>query len=1088
MPKAEATKTRIEKVESELRSVSTCTAATVEELQSLLCGEAPQSEKENRRVNRARTPNARVAGRSRPGTAASTRAEDVASCTTPRQRYVLATQVVNVALKSLSDALKTPAVPRSSHQVAQPKQTTNTHNHQKASQTHAKTSPLSHPPLKERPLGQVTNPLANTKSSSRPSSCSPSTASDPGLVATAECARVAFAYLSTAEAIKFAGGDAADLTLENGRLALVGKLVTHGLDSLAVKEMRLLKKRLEKSLRRSQKTEDARSVSDQVPPQSTSVVEKESLASLLDYGNVERSSTAIPVIASLQIYVLRVIARSKRPRLVEEAWSYLKMSHPSNPADLISHLAKETQYRSKASRQLESLAQAVLNLCPSISSSADLEQGQPSPDIVLCLQHLAFGIRQRWWLLAQHQGDESKELVEPFSKCLVAFARRSTLPSLKKYKLAESLFSNLLGASSNTDFTQREANATSVVKNSTLASLARAADLSDEALRWLGANSSSVMEEPPIAIAIQSVRIAAVRIDTCLKKKHISKEDMAVETALEKLSGNVNGTIKDLEILFMEVHALRRVATRLLISISSTADIGSPSAISQQCVRIVEASVRFSRRFVESQAPDNSTPKHTAALHAHLAMAAKLMRSLTDSVTACCRVPITSLDTWAKLDALLQDCVSLVSHIESHSAETEDAQSTSYSTDQSPFVKFSNLYWTLRRPLKKLDPNSLYHVKAMQRSTALLELRTETEQDAGQLGYKLEQLGETLANLGQFQTSRAAWRQCITIMLNDSVVSGIIEASSNVHLSQIFEQAQSSSSLASLLRSYVRSFAIHGLNQAAELAFFDDCSCVAGVRGALLEYQLAIYHQILSKNRTWDSSLDASIQALVERLAEVYAHDRFPLRRQRLHLLLLQLSQRNPDTISITYIRECFHLESSVNIDETDDRNLSRFSAHTKAMLTLTGLLQQGDPAIQDMQACCDIWQSIVNSAKTWADLDNRIDDIDHWLETIQAAVDLLCAKGEVYQALPILHLSIQVLELQQSSDPSRLVMALCATGSLFLRSGYVGRAGTAFAKAEHLLPNASVSVEARLRWHIGYAEYLLKVGDTAKWYDIYAT
>ena len=87
-----------------------------------------------------------------------------------------------------------------------------------------------------------------------------------------------------------------------------------------------------------------------------------------------------------------------------------------------------------------------------------------------------------------------------------------------------------------------------------------------------------------------------------------------------------------------------------------------------------------------------------------------------------------------------------------------------------------------------------------------------------------------------------------------------------------------------------------------------------------------------------------------------------------------------------------------------------------------------------------------------------------------------------------MMHLSVQVLELQQPSDPSRLTMALSATGLLYLRVGYFARAGLAFEKAEHLLPNASTSVEARLRWHIGYAEYLLKIGNTAKWYDITAS
>ena len=70
-----------------------------------------------------------------------------------------------------------------------------------------------------------------------------------GLVNTAECARVAFAYLGTPEAAKVAGKDSPELQLENGMLALVGKLVAHGLDNLAAKEMRTLKRRLSRARR-----------------------------------------------------------------------------------------------------------------------------------------------------------------------------------------------------------------------------------------------------------------------------------------------------------------------------------------------------------------------------------------------------------------------------------------------------------------------------------------------------------------------------------------------------------------------------------------------------------------------------------------------------------------------------------------------------------------------------------------------------------------------------------------------------------------------------------------------------------------------
>lgn len=1081
MSKAAASKTRIENVETELKSTSTCTAATVAELQSLLYGDVAQTQKENVRGRNVKVTGARAAARSRPGTAASGRAEDVPANITPRQRYVVATQAVNTALKSLSEALKTPLVSRSTQPVAQSKIPANTQRAQKPGRAHSKSVSASQQPLKERPVSQVTNSTATakTKSLRRSSSYSSFTTPDPGLVATAECARIAFAYLGSPEAVKSAGNNAPELTLEHGRLALIGKLVTHGLDNLAVKEMRLLKKRLERIILRDGKNEDVERPASQQAP----AAEKESLASLLDYGDVEHSHPVVPIITNLQIYVLRVITRVKRPRLVEEAWKYLKMSYPSSPANLISHMAKEEQHRVKAARQLESLAQAILHLCPSISSSADAEQLHPSPDIVLCLQHLAFGVRQRWWSLARHQGDKSKELIEPFGKCLVAFTRRSTLPALKKYKLAESLYSNLLGTAENTDFTKRDEDHTARARNSTLASLARAAELPDEALQWLGTSSSEAgAEESPVASAIRSVRVAAMRLEACLKNKPSVHQDSAVEAALEAFSGNLNGGAKDLETLFMEAHTLRRVATKMILVKSSTESTDEASAVQQQCLRIIAASIRFSRRFIGCRPPDESSQSRKATFDTHLVMATKLIRSMVDSVSACCRLPPTP-NTWKEVDVLIQDTVRFVSQVEENAGDNEAVESILQITSQSPFVKFSNLYWSFRRPLQKAEDSSRLVLKTMQRSTGLLESREKEEKDAGQLGHKMEQLGEMLASLDQVQESRDVFRQCIVLLLDEAFVSTIAEITSHQRLSHAFGNTQTLDDLGRLLKTYIRSFAKHGLSDTTEVAFFDNDELTVSVRGALLEFQLETYLQILSKNRTWNASLNSSVRTLVECLSSIYEPTLFPIRRQRLHLLLLQLSHGYPDIASDVYVRENFEANTSVDITQSEDKELVRYADHMKAILSLKTLLQKNELETQKIQECFGTWQSIIDAVTSWTDITGRIDDAEYWLEAMQATIDLLCAKGEEYQALPVMHMVVRALELQKSSDPSRLVLASCALGLQFLRLGYSGKAGLAFAKAEALLSSEYASTEAKLRWHLGYAEYLLEIGNVAKWY-----
>jgi separase len=110
------------------------------------------------------------------------------------------------------------------------------------------------------------------------------------------------------------------------------------------------------------------------------------------------------------------------------------------------------------------------------------------------------------------------------------------------------------------------------------------------------------------------------------------------------------------------------------------------------------------------------------------------------------------------------------------------------------------------------------------------------------------------------------------------------------------------------------------------------------------------------------------------------------------------------------------------------------------------------------------------------------VDDPESWIQELQALADYLAAKGEEYVCLPALHLLVTVLEFEKSSDPSRLVTARCTFGHQLLQLGYTGKAGLSFAKAEHLLKNEATSTEAKLRWHISYAEYLLRIGHITKW------
>jgi separase len=1071
--KDEPTRRRINNVKADLRSTSTCSAATVATLQDLLWKKSEEpAQKENVRVKVQAT--ARRKAATATATATADAAEESLTIPLPREKYILATEVANTTLKNLADALKSPSNPPTQRPASQSKTTPNEDARKlvRPRAGHTKSASVSKRPLKERSVSQLNN--SPQKPAIRRSSSYSSflaTSLDGGLVSTAECARIAFAYLGTPEATKVLGKDSQELQLESGILALVGKLVTLGLDGLAVKEMRHLKKRLDKYLGHDSEVPRPGSRVAEKVPQRIAPGEKESLASLLDFGTIAPESPALPLVVNLQTYVLRVVAKLSRPRLVEACWDHLKLSNPSSVANLIRHITTTPNGQAKAARQLESLAQTLLSLCPHISSTHDDKPLQPSPDTVLFLQHLAFKIRKNWWTLAKHQGDEEHEILEPFTKCLVTFARRSTLPPSQKYKLAESLYTELRGS-------QRGA-----TENRPLSALAEAAGLSEEAFRWLGSTQS--MSLPTASGSKQSarlVRIAAVTLEAFIKDGSTPGLNDTVQNALEALRGSLSGTSTDLDALYLEVNAFRRAATRLLIARSSMSKNGNEQdLLGKHAFHIIEASVHFSARMVGAKSPEDANTKAQQRHVERMTIVSKCIKSTVDSVLACCKSVILVETQWQELDVMLQECSHIIHRLEEELEEGAGSSSPDYDLLQALVVKLSNAYWAVYLQLRKAKLGAETIVVAMQRSVNLVQARSQDVREGAHVAMKLEQLGDTLEGLNSAEKSRKAFALCVQVHIDSETGHALSSGAATKSLQEIFANEGPLSTFARALKSHHRSFLKSGVSDTNELAFFDNLELPPGIRGVLLEWQLSLYIRTLSRNRQWDSGLNPSIAILVERLRDLYTLTEYPIRRLRLLASLLQLSQSHADVLSTQSVLLDASAASVVDAAGSEDEGLARFGPHLKALHMLRGSMQQAIPEIATLRECFSTWESLVDTATSWKHLVERVEDTENWISDIKASVEFLNAKGEEYLALPVLRLLVRIGELQKDLDSSELVTNLCALGLQLLRLGYTGKAGLSLAKAEHLISQQTASTESRLRWHIVYAEYLARIGNLTK-------
>ncbi|UZP41354.1 hypothetical protein NXS19_009170 [Fusarium pseudograminearum] len=289
-------------------------------------------------------------------------------------------------------------------------------------------APLS--PLQPRTLNRVaTSPNVTSKATSQPPPQS------TGCLAVVECARTAFSFLrSTIGSVQ---PTQTDFQLENGMSAFIGKLLTLGFQDQALKELRILKRRLDSGVSKTTK-----------PTSSEGQTAAQVIAELLDYGD-KVPVNLLPVVTGCQFQVLRWISHSKKPHHIEAALPFLEESYLSSPVTLYERLgAKDKKETQKAARQLASLSQTILSFAPSVSSKEDQVATEirlsPSPTSAFKLQVLCFKAQLKWWKMAGHRGSIDDDILSPFSRCVRAYTRRHPSANGPTYDLIATSFQQLM--------------------------------------------------------------------------------------------------------------------------------------------------------------------------------------------------------------------------------------------------------------------------------------------------------------------------------------------------------------------------------------------------------------------------------------------------------------------------------------------------------------------------------------------------------------------------------------------------------------------------------------------------------------------
>ncbi|KAH7263268.1 peptidase family C50-domain-containing protein [Fusarium tricinctum] len=1036
-------------VKTALASTTTCTTATVVTLKELLLPDADNSTTSSTTTSRTTS---RAASNPKTKRVAASKAqttkpsgEQLAS----KERAALATHVINSCIKSLNEIGK-PTVPTtpSRRQASQS-------DLKKASGPRTLRRSLSAPlsPLQPRTLNRVaTSPSTTSKTASQPASQS------SACLSVIECARLAFTCLRSI--VGPIQTTQTDFQLENGMSAFISKLLVLGFQDQALKELRILKRRLDTGVNRTIK-----------PASAEGQTAAQVIADLLDYGD-NVPETLLPVVTGCQVQVLRWISHSKKPSHIEAALPFFEESHVSSPIKLFERMgARNEKDAQKTARQLASLSQTLLSLAPSVSSKEDQVATElrlsPSPTSAFKLQVLCFKVQLKWWKMAGHHGNIDDDILSPFSRCVRAYTRRHPPTNGPTYETIAVSFQDLMdliGPQKSQAKTSSDSPLTLLYQ---LLGVAAQTDRQyDAACQWFQTLKDLLNPEQESAIRIFSV--SARLLAALLKQSRFDTDtEQLVQELIESLDGTLSGNVTDLNELLESLSLARRSAVGLLVSNSNGAKAKeNTGSILEHLKTFITKFPRFSRRWLGAAPGKESSAKALLQFDQRREVLMQTINQIIDGALVVLNGDIQSDSiTWKQMDEVLWDCSKLVDGVlDPTISRSRTEQLSGY------FTKISSLYFArynhLRKDLGKNKQINKEILQCLSRSIEMIQDRPVAQQEKAQISIKLELFADLCKAANRSDDAIKTLRSICTNMIEEDALVKVTAALDSQPPSVAWGVDEKAQILSRTLRSIAK--LDHSWN---DWAFF----LPEGERAAVLEHLMQIVGDTASRGEPLKLH-DPSVQALLR----IYTPERFPVRRLRVLLqLLFQAIGEEKEMEQITRLAE----ESMEQLDNSvhgEDSSLVRYIPHLRVLQkSMSALAVTNAPfPVSTLRDAVASWKSMTESCLSRSDLYERIDNPDGLVTHLQSASEFASLRGEHSLQLEILELSTPLSKILAEPTYNNVILNHTLLASQHLSIGHFAEAKETLDIMKKLLEQAEgVSRGLIAGFHLTQAEYYSGIG-----------
>ncbi|KAK7970260.1 hypothetical protein PG988_009333 [Apiospora saccharicola] len=1017
--------TQADAIRSAITSVQTCTPTISATLKELLQGTDPEVADPKTAKGR---PRASPPTRGKPTTAAkktgrATKQDDERNndALPPKEKALLATQVINATLKALGDAAKSSPAPVANTRTAAPVQATKAEPRKGL----RRSSSMPMTPLQPRTLNRVSTSPTAAKS------CRPQTAVPPassGCLAMVECTKAAFATLRT---LSTSGNiTLPELQIESGMSSFINRLIALSLFEYAVKELRLLKRRLEAVISMG----NVKKVKAPVSTESTTAAK--TLSDLFDYPVFDASAPVAQLVVTSQLQALRVLYGLKKSSYLDTALPFLRPTHQSSPLTLLIPSPSDTpQNRLKAARQLESLAQSLLSLTPSVSANDDgvaLEPRlSPSPETSLEIQSIALKARLHSWGLSGHKGDLDKELLSPLSRCLAAFNRRSQGEASSKCAAANSAFEMVWQMFEATGLRTSESSRLLMAAiYQSLGTLSREAGDVKDAIKWIAKLRSLTNSKDDSAARCHAVTAQLLALS--LKQSPKADESMILEV-VDGLQGSLSGSTSDLDDLLTSICQVRKAAVGIVLGAGRLN--AEPYPTRSLLEKLILQLPRFILRWLGKPPASGGPTKDFLRFEQRRQLLSKYIHHVLDSVLMLVKALLEEDNVaWDLMDSVFQECLAVLENMGDLSVLGGNA-SASY------HVKISHFYYQQHILLRKKASNSKDALRALRRAIDAVKQQPEPEQTKAQLLAKQERLAELCRTSGRKDDAADALRSIRDSIVREDIVTHITSALAS---SPPMAAWQLNGKTQSLSRTV------------CTLAKVDPKPC----------------------DWTWLLTGSDKTTALEHDFYFIYSTDAKLRKRLRTLIQLLTVNIESHDSIQ-SWVEETKSLSESLTIGKLgEDAGLARYMPHLKSLTTCLVALFEPEVDWKPVQEAISFWNPALANTQSLADLYGHVDNPAQLLTILQSLSDFARMRGMDSLLESLLELLSTVSKLQSQNDPACLVAQNTALCLQYLTVGHSTKAETVLTMSKVLLSGPDMPHEIAANFHLCSAEYQMAIGN----------